>query len=447
MKAKKFKSRLAVFFVGIIGLVLTAGISFMICHNESEDSHNTAQSIAHSRSIMFQAFLDKRLNMTKTMKAVVFNNNGDIDNIMPTLSELYRYNSPAVSSFELAPDGVVTTTYPEDKNLVGTDLFASEKYKDQFVFSRDTMNFMLTLTPEDHPNIATLYNPVYLKEKKTGYDIFWGFASTSFSFQTLLDESRISELTRNGYHYRLEMYYTGNHKSTIIAESDKDWNDSRAESYTVEEPSYKFTLTISPVNGWFNYMTAVFSCIAGTILTILVMSLTVASLRIKENNALLQELSSRDDLTKLLNRRSFKTAIELLNKRKIPYTLFFLDANHFKAVNDTYGHDAGDEVLREYAIRLNDIFDGHVYRLGGDEFGGYIRHIMTDEEREKFLHKIQESMKKPFNYKGREITLSISAGWSLSASGKTYEVMMEEADHMMYQRKEQYHDHGKCEIM
>lgn len=447
MKTKKFKSRLAVFFVGIIGLVLTAGISFMICHNESEERHNTAQSIAHSRSIMFQEFLDKRLNMTKTMKAVVFNTNGDISNIMPTLSELYRYNSPAVSSFELAPDGVVTTSYPVDENTIGTDLFASEKYKDQFVFSRDTMNFMLTLTPEDHPDTVTLYNPVYLKEKKTGYDIFWGFASTSFPFQTLLDESRISELTKNGYHYRLEMYYTGNHESTIIAQSDKDWNDSRAESYTVEETSYKFTLTLSPVNGWFSYQTAVWSCIAGIILTILAMSLTVASLRIKESNALLQELSSRDDLTKLLNRRSFETAIELLNKHKMSYTIFFLDANHFKAVNDTYGHDAGDEVLREYAIRLNDIFDGHVYRLGGDEFGGYVRHIMMDEEREKFLHKIQESMKKPFNYKGHEITLSISAGWSLSASGKSYEVMLKEADYMMYQRKEQYHDHGTCEIM
>lgn len=447
MKAKKLKGRLAVFFVCIIGLILTAGITFIICHNESEERHNTAQSIAHSRSIMFQEFLDKRLNMTKTMKAVVFNNNGDISNIMPTLSELYRYNSPAVSSFELAPDGVVTTSYPVDQNTIGTDLFANEKYKNQFIFSRDTMNFMLTLTPENHPDTVTLYNPVYLKEKKTGYDIFWGFASTSFPFQTLLDESRISELTRNGYHYRLEMKAPGGQESTIIASSNQEWNDDHAESYTVEETGYKFTLTISPVNGWFSYLTAVWSCIAGIILTILAMSLTVALLRVQASNALLQELSSRDDLTKLLNRRSFETAIELLNKHKMSYTIFFLDANHFKAVNDTYGHDAGDEVLREYAIRLREIFDGHVYRLGGDEFGGYVRHIMMDEEREEFLHKIQESMKKPFNYKGHEITLSISAGWSLSASGKTYETMMKEADTKMYERKEKYHDHGTCEIM
>lgn len=447
MKTKKFKSRLAVFFVGIIGLILTAGIAYIICHREAEERHNTAQSIAHSRSIMFQEFLDKRLNLTRTMKALVFNTNGDITYIMPTLSEMYRYNSPAVSSFALAPDGVVSVCYPVDQNTIGTNLFSNEKYKSQFNFSRDTMNYMLTLTPDKDPDTVNLYNPVYLKDTKTGYDEFWGFASTSFPFQTLLDESRISELTKNGYHYRLEMYRTADHGSTVIAQSDNTWHDADAESYTVEETGYKFTLTISPVNGWFSYTTAEWSCAAGIILTLLAMSLAAAGLRIKESNTLLQELSSRDDLTKLLNRRSFEAEISLMSQHKMSYTVFFLDANHFKEVNDTYGHDVGDEVLREYAIRLKDLFDGHIYRLGGDEFGGYVRHIMMDEEREKFLHKIQNSMKKPFNYKGHEITLSISAGWSLSAPGKSYETMLKEADERMYQRKEQYHAHGTCEIM
>lgn len=447
MKTKKLKSRLAVFFVGIIGLIITAGSACIICHNESEERHNTAQSIAHSRSILFQEFMDKRLNLTKIMKAVVFYTNGDMNNIMPTLSEMYRYNSPAISSFALAPDGVVSVCYPVDQNTIGTDLFSFEEYKSAFEFSRDTMNSVITLTPENHPDTVNLYNPVYLKETKTGYDVFWGFASTSFSFQTLLDESRISELTDNGYHYRLEMYRTSDHSTEAIAQSDNHWNDPKAESYSVEEAGYTFTLTISPVNGWFSYRTAEWVCAAGIVLTILAMSLTAAGLHIQESNVLLQELSSRDDLTKLLNRRSFETEIQLLNKRKMSYTVFFLDANHFKEVNDTYGHDAGDEVLREYAIRLNELFDGHIYRLGGDEFGGYVPHIMMDEEREKFLHKIQKSMKKPFNYKGHEITLSISAGYSLSEEGKSFETMLKEADERMYQRKEQYHDHGTCENM
>jgi diguanylate cyclase (GGDEF)-like protein/PAS domain S-box-containing protein len=94
----------------------------------------------------------------------------------------------------------------------------------------------------------------------------------------------------------------------------------------------------------------------------------------KERELVLQHLADHDPLTGLLNRRSFEQALErelLLGRRQdTPAALLLLDLDGFKAVNDTLGHAAGDEVLRQVAARLRRRLrrSDLIGRLGGDEF-------------------------------------------------------------------------------
>lgn len=79
--------------------------------------------------------------------------------------------------------------------------------------------------------------------------------------------------------------------------------------------------------------------------------------------------ASTDALTGLINRRGLKRHLRIRANRRQSYTLYMIDLNGFKAVNDTYGHRAGDELLRQVAARFTTELPGRVVvRLGGDEF-------------------------------------------------------------------------------
>ena len=86
-------------------------------------------------------------------------------------------------------------------------------------------------------------------------------------------------------------------------------------------------------------------------------------------------LAYRDHLTGLPNRRALERDIEALKWERREYALLMIDLDHFKRVNDEYGHDAGDETLRHAAKRLGARLraSDRLYRFGGDEFAILLR--------------------------------------------------------------------------
>ncbi|USD64013.1 GGDEF domain-containing protein [Vibrio sp. SCSIO 43136] len=91
---------------------------------------------------------------------------------------------------------------------------------------------------------------------------------------------------------------------------------------------------------------------------------------LSDANRQLEELSFTDSLTKLPNRRRAIRTLRQYWETEMPLVCIMIDADHFKTINDTYGHDAGDAVLKQLALTLRDSFrnDDIVCRLGGDEF-------------------------------------------------------------------------------
>ena len=85
---------------------------------------------------------------------------------------------------------------------------------------------------------------------------------------------------------------------------------------------------------------------------------------------LLQSLANTDGLTGLLNKRYFDRVLTVLEQHSQPFALFYMDLDRFKPVNDTYGHDVGDELLKGVSQRLQGCIRSrdYAFRLGGDEF-------------------------------------------------------------------------------
>lgn len=160
----------------------------------------------------------------------------------------------------------------------------------------------------------------------------------------------------------------------------------------------------------------------------------------------LKYLSNHDVLTDLPNRRVFSQrlqhAIELAKRNDGRLAIFFLDLDHFKLINDTLGHDVGDELLIQVSKRLLK----HVRaadtlaRIGGDEFNILIENAPTKAEIVRLVQKYIQLFRKPFQCKGHELNITVSIGIALfPENGDDLVTLIKHADLAMYRSK----DHGR----
>ncbi|OLF55500.1 putative bifunctional diguanylate cyclase/phosphodiesterase [Pseudomonas chlororaphis] len=157
----------------------------------------------------------------------------------------------------------------------------------------------------------------------------------------------------------------------------------------------------------------------------------------------LQQVAHYDALTNLINRRGFN---QLFAEKLIEKTVqggmlavMFLDIDHFKRINDSLGHDAGDELLKVLAHHIKGSTRSHedvVARFGGDEFCILIS-LREREEARLMAHRIMNKMKEPIELAGRRMVMTTSIGISVFPDdGTTSEELLKHADLALYQSKE-----------
>ena len=147
-----------------------------------------------------------------------------------------------------------------------------------------------------------------------------------------------------------------------------------------------------------------------------------------------REHARTDELTGLPNRRRFIAELELLRRRT--GTLLLLDLDGFKAVNDTYGHEVGDQLLKQITLRFNRVLPNGVLiaRLGGDEFGVVVygqRNIGND-----VALALRATCTYPFTLSVGDVKVGVSIG-SVTTEGptSTKEALLKRADTAMYEAK------------
>ena len=155
-------------------------------------------------------------------------------------------------------------------------------------------------------------------------------------------------------------------------------------------------------------------------------------------------LANYDALTGLPNRYLFQDRLEhtlrQANRSGEQLALLFLDLDRFKAINDTFGHAVGDEMLKLAARRLLSAVrtSDTVARLGGDEFTLLLENVSDSEEVSSVAHKALDAMSQPFVLGGRELCVSVSIGIALyPGDAADTATLLKHADAAMYQAKEQ----------
>lgn len=167
--------------------------------------------------------------------------------------------------------------------------------------------------------------------------------------------------------------------------------------------------------------------------------LVITALDSRYRAILLENLAMTDHLTSLANRARFERTLnsEIAHFRVTgkSFTVFYMDLDNFKVVNDTFGHSAGDEVLVEVAYRLSNLVRAEdlTARLGGDEFAIFMREG-NKSLTESLAKRIVESIMKPITLTtGQQVSIGISIGIATYTDNtQTIDNLMMRADKALY---------------
>ena len=157
----------------------------------------------------------------------------------------------------------------------------------------------------------------------------------------------------------------------------------------------------------------------------------------------IRHMAHHDALTGLPNRSLFRDrlthAMAQADRYHQKLAVMFLDLDRFKAINDTLGHNVGDQLLKIAAERLRSCVrdSDTVARLGGDEFTVIVEDIVEDHDAAAVAQKILDTLSQPFNLYGHEVFISVSVGVTLYPSDdENADNLLRNADSAMYRAKE-----------
>lgn len=163
--------------------------------------------------------------------------------------------------------------------------------------------------------------------------------------------------------------------------------------------------------------------------------------QLDQARASLQQAAHYDALTNLVNRRGFNQVfaerLAELSTNERMLAVMFLDIDHFKRINDSLGHAAGDELLKVIAGHIKAATRNHdvVARFGGDEFC-IVTNLNSRDEARHLAQRIMQRMKDPIDLGGRRMVMTTSIGISIFPDdGRTAEELLKNADLALYQSK------------
>jgi diguanylate cyclase len=185
---------------------------------------------------------------------------------------------------------------------------------------------------------------------------------------------------------------------------------------------------------------------AGIIPFFIALPVSIFALNLMRNmnavTARLDLLVQTDPMTGLFNRSHF---LRLVQEKRCKQGFYALaDADHFKSINDTHGHEAGDRALQHLARHMSQVFGpyGIVGRLGGEEFGIYLPKLSNAQARLLFAALSTALRTDPMIYEGKTVSISISMGFAPDQAGKPLAEISRLADRCLYAAKAAGRDCG-----
>lgn len=411
---KKLKNRFIVpAVVFILGMCALIGAIYVVGDGQEQQNRTKAKLNAMTYAERIKGELMEGIGVTNTLKQVVISGDGNINRFYDVAANMM---DDSIQSIQIAPNGVVTEIYPEDRNESGKiDLINDSDRGEISRYARDNDTVIMQgpfELKQGGYGIA-VRNPVYL-ENENGQKSFWGFTIVILKVPEIFSDS-VEALSNFGYKYSLQKSASPWDATYVwVYGSKEELNDPVIYDFDVYGD--KWRLEILPKSGFYNNNYMIYMVIGGVIIVLLLTGLTAALISINENRKLFKKLAVTDTLTGIYNRHGFDEQVEQYMRQNPQKhcVVAMLDIDDFKLVNDVYGHAAGDGVLKKLAESMKQYFSKDVIlgRNGGDEFSIFMPDCTVMEVKPS-LKKFTEETRK-FYGKGEEHTFTISLGFAES---------------------------------
>lgn len=422
--------------VFLLGLLFSSLVTIRMYHIQNQFLHVKARAQAETLGRYFAQALEKRIAISETLTALLYDNDGDYKRAISTAEKIFSIHREELSSVQFAPNGKVSFIYPLEGNERGfLDLFAEEDRRAEAEYSRD--HRIITVAGPFHlrqgGNGIAIRNPVFIPDE-AGTEHFWGFATVIVNSDRLLEEIDIHHLQNEGYDYRLLKVDEWDRKSWIVTESTAR-NLEDAECYEFFVPGYSMKMSVRPIHGWVPWYVLIPLFTGLMTITVLVSILSILFQKTKAQNTVLKNQSETDALTGLLNRRGGdRQMMEYLSdNRNANGVLLAIDIDIFKRMNDLYGHVAGDKALVMLAKKLQETFgeDAIYIRNGGDEFQVFIPDVSVRHIRPSIENLASQRFS--FYFGKKPIEFSISIGYAVYPDqAVSFSELCQEADAALY---------------
>ena len=190
--------------------------------------------------------------------------------------------------------------------------------------------------------------------------------------------------------------------------------------------------------------------VMATDLLLLLKNLQLEMQKITESKLAAEHLAHHDNLTGLPNRRMaeryFRDMLTLCEQEGVGMGLIFVDVDNFKRVNDSYGHQCGDDLLRHIGTSISSQLrkTDKLTRIAGDEFLLLLPRVTSSADIESILQKINNAVRDPVIISGETLTPALSMGIALAPEhGRDFRELLQKADTALYRAKaagrDQYH--------
>lgn len=347
-----------------------------------------------------------------------------------------------IQSVLFAPNAIITHVFPDviDKNSIGADIFASPSKIHEARIALETKEttafgpYDCVLHEDCDSQYVLFHKPVFIFDKN-GDESFWGFIAFSIIPNHSDSKLGLSMLSRANYEYQLSIMSEGRIFRTLV--KTQDYNDKKAVRAPISLSNRKWELAISAPVPNYQQFTIMSFFFLGIVISLLIYVLIGHQTKIQNS---LIESAETDQLTGTYNRRMFDIIEEKIRLKTMePFTLFYLDLNKFKEINDTYGHQTGDLLLIAFSqrIRMNIKNEDILIRFGGDEFIIISRNMTEEKNILSFVHRLNEIMKIPYCFNSVHLHSSASIGYAQYPNdGLDCQILLLKADEQMYKEKQ-----------